>query len=268
MSSSFPPERDAARPRKRPGFRAPAALLVAAGLICAGAPARAEGIRFCVDQANPMFAVAQAAAAVRNDTAILVVRDSSKDDKDEDSGRDQQRFFAKLSKSCDLIMGFPVEANDQNVPDGMGASRPYASTGFVTVSTAAEIPSFARMVSSEKVGVVFLTVASTYFTAQTMSAEHVYYTNHDLYGALLSGEINSALIWQPWLVNELAAHPRKLNVAKLDMPHAGWNIVALYPHAAAHGGAVKRFNQALTTLAASGRLSEIVTPYKIPTINQ
>jgi len=272
MSSSFPPERDTARPRQRPGVWACAAVMAAAGFLCAAAPARADGMRFCVDRANPLFAVdeavARAAAAERNEAAILVVRDSSTDDEDEDSGRDQQRFFAKLSKSCDLIMGFPVEANYENLPDGMGATRPYADTGFVTVSTGAAIPSFERMVASEKIGVVFLTVASTYFTERTMAAEHVYYTNDDLYGALLSGEVNSALIWQPWLVRELAAHPRTLAVAKLDMPHADWKIVALYPRDRADGGAVNKFNAGLSALAANGRLREIVRPYKIPTTNQ
>jgi ABC-type amino acid transport substrate-binding protein len=165
-------------------------------------------------------------------------------------------------------MGFPVEAHFLNLPDGMGATRPYADTGFVTASTGAAIPSFGRMVESQKVGVVFLTVASTYFTAQTMAAEHVYYTNDDLYGALLSGEINSALIWQPWLEKELAAHPRRLAVAKLDMPHADWNIVALYPQAGGAGGAVNEFNAGLSALAANGRLGEIVAPYKIPTTQQ
>jgi len=245
-----------------------AAFLAALVIGCAGKPAHANGIRFCLDQANPMFsidqAVANAVAAEQNTTAVLVVRNSATDDHDDDSGLSQQKFFAKLSKSCDLIMGFPVEAQVENLPDGMAATTPYARTGFVTATTGAPIHSFATMVSADKIGVVFLTVASTYFTVQNMASEHVYESNDELYGALLNGEVNAALIWQPWLNRQLSGHPQTLHVARLDMPHADWNIVALYPQGMQGDATVRMFNAGIASLHAGGKLSDVVHPYAVP----
>lgn len=245
------------------------------GAVCLGGAAQAAPvgtIKFCLDRADPMFnvaeAVANAAAAQQGMAAVLVLRDSSKDDQDSDSAFGQNKFFAKLSKTCDLIMGFPVEAAYLNLPDGMAATLPYAATGFVTATTDTKIASFPAMARTAKLGVVTLTVTSTYFTEADMSHEIVYYSNDELYGALLDGEVNAALIWQPWLDRELAAHPQKLHVAALEMPHAAWNMVALYPQSESQGPAVRGFNAGLAALSADGKLEALVQPYGVPKLNQ
>jgi len=111
-------------------------------------------------------------------------------------------------------------------------------------------------------------VTSTYFTEANMSHEYVYYSNDELYGALLDGEVNAALIWQPWLDRQLAAHPEKLHVAALEMPHAAWNMVALYPQADSKGLAVRDFNAGLAALSADGKLNALDQPYDVPKLNQ
>jgi len=231
-------------------------------------PCRAATISFCVDRANPMMAVDQAvamqAAAAENATAAFVVRDSSKEDADDDSGNAQEKFFAKLAKKCDLVLGFPVEAAYVSLPDGMAASRPYVRTGFVAAATGALPPDFSAMTKSGKVGVVFLTPAETYFDESTIAAEQVYYSNEALYGALIGGKVNDALIWQPWLVHQLADHPAAVKSAFLAMPHTVWNVVALYP---LHGGdtaSVRAFNSGIAKLERDGKLKAAVSPYQIP----
>jgi hypothetical protein len=241
-------------------------------LVCAAPAAQAKTISFCLDKANPMIAtdaaIANAVAASRGDTATLITHDSTQVEHEYDSGKGQEAFFRKLAQSCDIIMGFPVETQVQNLPPGMAASRPYIRTGFVTATTGAPITAFSSMSRSTNLGVVMLTVASTYFTDQTMAHEYVYDTNDQLYGALLSGEVAGALIWQPWLDHELTVRPAKLRVAPLDMPHAAWNIVALYPRAASSGGPARDFNSGIASLAASGRLAALVQPYQPPTFNR
>jgi hypothetical protein len=242
--------------------------VLAAALACA--PAHAAGISFCLDKANPMFAtdkaVANAVAQAQNLTPTFVLRDSSHESTDDDdlTGRSQVRYFTKLAAQCDVIMGFPVEAGFESLPDGMAASLPYARTGFVIASSGASAPSFSAAAHSSQVGVVIMTVASTYFDSSTMTHEHVYYSNDQLYGALKHGDVDAALIWQPWLNQQLVAHPQKLHVAALNMPHAAWNIVALYPQTAQNTAAVQAFNNAVGGFAANGQLSHIVQPYDIP----
>ncbi len=211
-------------------------------------------------------AVANAVAQAQNLTPSFVLRDSSGESTDDDdlTGRSQVRYFTKLATQCDVIMGFPVEAGFNSLPDGMAASPPYAQTGFVMASAGTSAPSFNEAAHSSQVGVVIMTVASTYFDSSTMMHEHVYYSNDQLYGALTHGDVDAALIWQPWLNQQLAAHPQKWHVAAVNMPHAAWNIVALYRQTAQNKAAVQAFNNAIGSLAASGQLSHIVQPYDIP----
>ncbi len=209
-------------------------------------------------------AVAKAAASAEGDTARFVVRDSTKDDADNDDGNAQDKFFEKLAKTCDLVLGFPVEARFVNLPDGMAATRAYARTGFVAAATGDLAPNFPAMTKTGKVGVVFLTPAETYFDETTIAAEQVYYSNEELYGALMTGKVNDALIWQPWLVRELAAHPSAVKTAFLAMPHTVWNVVALYPKTGANKAAVRAFDAGIAKLTRDGKLEAAVSPYKVP----
>jgi ABC-type amino acid transport substrate-binding protein len=256
----------------RPGVIA-AALLAVVGLGCAGKPAHAAPLRMCLDKANPIFtvdqAVANAVAKNQNVAADLIVMDSVKDGDGRLSGKGLDKYLQTLAARCDVIMGFPVEAGHATLPTNMAATLPYVRTGFVAATIGAPAPSFSTMVAKQKtMGVVMLTVPSTYFTAQNMTDEHVYYSNAELLTALDDGEINAALIWQPWLVQQLAGHPQSLRVSHLAMAHAVWNIVGLYPEADKNSAAVRMFNHGVASLAASGGLAKIIKPYNAPTLNQ
>jgi hypothetical protein len=241
--------------------------LVFALVLLAAPAARAKTVTFCVDRANPLFqldeSVAAAAAASQGATSAFVVRDSSKADNDDDSGNEQAKFFVKMAKTCDLIMGFPVEAGYPALPDGMAATRPYARTGFVAAATGRIAGNFSAMAADGKIGVVFLTPASTYFTAQNVAAERVYYSNDELFGALLAGQVNDVLIWQPWLVRELAEHKQTVQTAFLAMPHTQWNIEALYPQTTGQAAA-NLFNNGVRMLRRGGKLAALISPYKTP----
>ncbi len=218
---------------------------------------------FTIDQS-----VATAAAAAAGQTASFYVHDSATDDVDTDSGNKQEKYFAKLAKNCDLIMGFPVEAGFVSLPRGMTASQPYLRTGFVAATTTAPLQSFNGMVAREKIGVVMLTVPSTYFTDQTMHAENVYVTNDELLTALKDHEVDAALVWQPWLISQLTVHQQSVHIAALQMPHAAWNLVALVPQSAQSDVAVRAFNKGLQSLAANGKLGPAVRPFEVPQINE
>jgi len=266
MCSNLAPELNINRPRKRPGLFAGVALCTA---LLGFAQARAENLTVCVDKANPMFAtdmaVARAAASQAGLTPMFLMHNSAVDAVDDDdlTGKSQQKFFATLAAKCGVIMGFPVEAGYENLPNGMAASPPYVQTGFVVASQGA-VPAASRVTHTGQVGVLLLTPAMTYFDDTTMAHEQVYYSNDDMYGALLHGQINAAFIWQPWLNQQLTAHPQKLHQALLDMPHATWDIVALHAQSAQADAAVLKFDSAVTALAASGRLRAIVQPFAVP----
>jgi hypothetical protein len=233
----------------------------------AQSPAGGAVIRFCVDEANPLsttdLAVAQAVAAQGGLRAEIVKLNTSDDgvggDSD-DAKIDPGKAFAKMAAQCDLVMGVPVEANGNGVPKGLQATKPYVRTGFVMATTGTPVQGFAAMTEKADIGVDFLTVPNSYFDDQTAHAEHVYYTNNDLLAALLKGEVGSAMVWQPWLVREEAAHPHALRTAIMSMPDAAWNVVALYmPRAAAQAQA---FNQGLERLEQAGQLKTLVAPYQ------
>ncbi|MGE4480399.1 hypothetical protein [Acidocella sp.] len=264
------PKGDLTRPRKRPGIFSSSAALLAAALFCPGL-AHAGTITFCVDKANPMLptdmAVARAVAQKAGDVAAFVVRDSTKADSDgDDDGPkgETQKTLQALGKQCDLVMGFPMEAGGGNIPEGMSATRPYVRTGFVAVGQGDVSGGFAGLLRAGNIGVLNMSPATTYFTVATMSHEHVYFTNEQLYGAMLDGEVKTALIWKPWLNQQLSMHPHSVHVAELSMPYANWNVVALYPQTAQDSRAVKDFNEAITSLTASHQLGGVVKPYDAP----
>lgn len=273
MSSSLAPEGDLTRPRKRPGIFSSGAMLLTAALLAPGL-AHAGTITFCVDKANPMvstdMAVAQAAARQAGDVAAFVVRDSlhASSGGDDDGPRgENQKSFQALGRQCDLIMGFPLEDGGGNIPEGMSATQPYARTGFVAVGQGQVSGGFKALLHEGQIGVLSMSPATTYFTIKTVSHEHVYFSNDQLFDAMLNGQVQTALIWRPWLNQELAMHPKAVHVAELNMPYANWNVVALYPQSAQNNATVKAFNAALASLSASHKLGGVVKPYDIPANN-
>jgi polar amino acid transport system substrate-binding protein len=286
MSSHCTPEQSGSRPSRRPGrglrgigAHAPSLAALGAMLVFAltARTASADTIRFCLDKANPTFAideaVAKAVAASQAITPVFVVRDSGAiaapgagDLKEmaEGSLRDPVKQLTKLATNCDLVMGYPVEADGTRLPAGFAASAPYVGTGFVMVTAGAPITTFDTMVASHKIGTTFLSLPSAYFTEHTMTAERVYYSNEDTLKALFDGEVDAAMVWQPWLVSALASHPHTLKTAPLALPDARWEIVALYLPDGNRTPKAREFDAGLRTLARSGKLADVVQPFNVP----
>jgi hypothetical protein len=274
-------ERHVPRPRTRPGILSLLALgCLGAGAMLATAHATSgqatsgtatsdkatSAPSFCLDHANPAYAtdraVAVAASRIDHLTPRFVVLDTS-DSHDAMAAR-KPAFFARLAARCDLVMGFPVDAAAPTLPAGVTASAPYARTGFVLAARGATAPEFAALPPHARVGTSYLTVPTTWFTdghGATLD-EHEYSTPADLYHALASGAVDAALIWQPWLVRHLAAHPAGIAERTVSMPNAAWNLVALYRPE--HRAAAARFDREIRGLARSGRLAPLIAPFRLP----
>jgi len=264
------------QPRQRLGAAVSVGVALATLALASSAQAQMNGtvspagpgaIRFCVDEANPLAptdrAVAQAAAAKAGVQAVVVSYNSSgavTDSDGDDAKIDPAKLYAKMAKTCDLIMGVPVVADQPSVPSGFTATPTYLRTGFVMVTTGGPIGSFATMAKRGDIGVDYLTVPINYFDDATVHAEHVYYSNPEALAALLKGEVHAAMLWQPWLVQEEAAHPHGLRTSQINMPDAAWGVVAFYTPQAA--GQARIFNQGLVRLRQTGQLKMLVAPYQ------
>lgn len=229
------------------------------------AVASAASPDFCIDKGNPFFeidrAVATAVAKADHTMPKFTVIDTRVGA--DSLNAQKSAFFAKLAAKCDLVMGFPVETGYPTVPKGVKATTPYAATGFVLAATGSVAPSFASLAPHTTVGVTYLTVPSTYFDhGHGASLEsHQYSSPDSLYRALEQRKVAVALMWQPWLVRELATSHAQVAQHTLRLPHAQWSVVALYR--ASRAAEAARFDKAIHHLAATGRLASLIAPYKL-----
>ncbi len=267
MSSRSMAERRHPRPLRRPGLlRAALAGIVLAA--CGIASARAAGPTVCIDRANPMQRVDRALTAAigrLEGVAPHIVSIDTRDGTDALNAK-KPRFFSMLARQrCDLVMGFPVETGDPALPPGVAATHPYVKTGFV-IAGEAPPPAFSRLAPGTQVGVVYLTVPTTYFGAGPGArlAEHQYSTPAHVLAALKRHEIAYALLWQPLLEQALAQDHMTIHQRPLAQPHANWSVVALYAPTASGRAAARRFDAALAHLAKDGTLARLVAPYHTP----
>src|SRR6202521_2630305 len=110
---------------------------IAAIIIGAVLMHRAESEPFlnvCVGQANPTTAmdarVARAVAKTQGyDVKVVAFEGYGKGGDGFPVGR-----LAKMAQSeCELIMGFPVDVSNPNLPPNLEATLAYASTGFILI---------------------------------------------------------------------------------------------------------------------------------------
>ncbi len=259
--------RSALWPRQRPGHlrTALAGLLLAAAGI---APALASsGPSVCIDRANPLHGVDRALAAAIGRIEGATPRIVSIDTRDGSDALNAKkpRFFAGLVKRCDLVMGFPVETGHPVLPPGVAATRPYLRTGFV-IAGATPPPAFSSLKPGTQVGVVYLTVPTTYFSAGPGArlAAHQYSTPASVLAALGRHEVAYALLWQPLLEQALAKNHMPLHQRALRQPHANWSVVALHAPTPAGRAVAHRFDAALARLAKAGTLARLIAPYHTP----
>lgn len=269
MSSRSMADRSNSRPLWRPGligrFVLAGLMLALGGTVSAHADVKAPSV--CLDRANPFHKIDHALAEAVGRLEGHAPRFVTIDTRDGSDALNAKRpsFFSNLTKRCDLVMGFPVESGYPTLPPGVKATRSYAKTGFVIAGFDAP-PPFAKLAPHTLVGVVYLTVPTTYFGTGTGARldEHEYSAPDDLMTALERHQITYALVWQPSLERALARHPSAIRERQLDTPHAHWSIVALYAPTQDGRRAARKFDAAIGDLARTGRLATLVAPYSSP----
>ncbi|BBD79044.1 hypothetical protein ALSL_0373 [Aerosticca soli] len=198
-------------------------------------------------------AVAQHEGAVLN----LHYFDGSGDDDGFDMGD-----FVKLAAHCDLVLGFPVDADARSVPSGLRMTEPYGHTGFVLVTPHGRAHgSLAQLPPGTRVAVTYQTIPNLYFADHPGLQADVELSDTASLQALQTGKVDAAMLWQPTVASYLAAHDlaRRYDVHELNEPHARFNLVALYDEA--HAAEARRFELAVAKMAASGELARTLAPY-------
>ncbi|HET8883141.1 MAG TPA: c-type cytochrome, partial [Solimonas sp.] len=149
---------------------------------------------------------------------------------------------------------------DGSVPDGLLATTPYASTGFVLVTRDRAVPALDALPDGSVVGVTYMTAPNLYFSAHPHLSAHVYTSDLASVQALEQGHIQAAMLWRPFVAGQLAdAAGKRLRYTPLDEPHARWNLVALYRPESRD--LARQFAQGVIALRASGQLQKLVQPY-------
>jgi polar amino acid transport system substrate-binding protein len=239
-----------------------AALIIGAML---ANPAGASAVlKVCVDQANPTSAMdarlARAAAKTQGYSVTLVSFVGY--------GKGGDGFplgrFAKMAESeCQLIMGFPVDVSDPNLPPNVKATSAYAATGFMLVRRGASgMMSLSELPEGSEVGIAQLdTYAGLLFGTHPNIVMHVYPNDSLMLADLEAKHLAAALVWQPSLLYyEKGQRSRpSLEVRILPGKHMLWSLVALYlPQSQ---DAANLFNKGLYLLKSRGELERLIKPY-------
>src|ERR1700688_3024630 len=241
---------------------------IAAIIIGAVLMHRAESepsLNVCVDQANPTAAmdarVARAVAKTQGYAVRIVPF--------EGYGKGGDGFpvsrLAKMAQSeCELIMGFPVDVSDPNLPPNVEATSAYASTGFVLVRRgSANSVSLGELPKGSEVGISQLdTYAGLLFSAHPNIVMHVYPTDSLMLADLEAKHIAAAMAWQPSIEFYERTHPKAppLKFDLLPGKHMLWNLVALYvPQSQS---AANLFANGLYELQSKGQLERLIKPYQ------
>jgi mono/diheme cytochrome c family protein len=156
---------------------------------------------------------------------------------------------------CQLVLGFPLDAQDAAAPEGLRATRPYGRTGFVLVTRKAAPADLEQLPQGSAVAVTYMTAPNLYFADHPRLSPQVFTSDAASLRALGRGEVSAAMLWRPYV----AAHAGRLHMTALREPHAAWNLVALY--AEANAPVARGFELAVDELRQSGRLQRLLRPY-------
>jgi polar amino acid transport system substrate-binding protein len=247
-------------------------LRIAALILGAVLMHRAEAdavLTVCIDQANPTAAmdtrVARAVAQTQG-YAVKVVPfvGHGKGDDGFPPGR-----FAKMAQSeCELIMGFPVDASDPNLPPNVEATSAYASTGFVLIRRGKSAQmSLGELPNGSEVGIAQLdTYAGLLYSTHPNIVMHVYPKDSLMLADLAAGHIAAGLAWQPSIEFYVNKNPTRPSISVRILPgkHMLWNLVALYvPQSRS---AATLFEKGLDELQSRGQLEPMIKPYEHATM--
>jgi len=243
----------------RVALRLVSSALLAAVLAHRGA--EAAELKVCVDRNSPTAkvdaALARATARIQGTTAQIVGFDGGSDDDDDGLA---PRVFRKLAATqCQLVLGFPLDAQSGAPPEGLRATQPYGRTGFVLVTRARTQASLDQLPRGSEVAVTYMTAPNLYFENHPALTPQVFTSDAASLRALRRGEVAAAMLWRPSVAAQLHG---TLRMTALSEPHASWNLVALYAEdsqAVAQG-----FELAIAELRRSGRLAALLRPYADP----
>ena len=226
---------------------ASATAILVGGVLAHGA-ARAADFSVCIDSASAAAARDQALAesVARQEDLTLSVHKF--DGSGEDEGFGVKEFRALLAKSCDLVLGFPVDTTGGEAPPGLSMTSPYDQTGFgLVTANAAPANTLADLPKDTDVAVTYGTVPNLYFPTHHNIASDIHLSEAETLKALTDGHVKAAMVWQPtWAQYEAANPSPPFSFHPLAEPHARWNIVAIYaPKGAA---AARQFEDGLAAL--------------------
>jgi|SRR6185312_10293424 len=237
-------------------------LVAIAAVLLYGGTAAASELSVCIDKTSPTAALntslARAIAAQEGSTLHVHEFDGSGDDE----GLGPKEFNKLAKESCALVLGFPIDADEQSVPAGLRATTPYGHTGFVLVTardnaadTLSELP------KNSEVAVIYMTTPNLYFANHPGLQADVHVTDADAFKALETHKVGAAMLWQPTVVRFLADRNQaaRFSYHELHEPHAQFNLVALYD--SDHAPAAAAFERAIAALSRSGALAKMLAPY-------
>jgi len=239
------------------------AAVLAVGAVCMH---RAEGksLTVCIDAANPTAAMdLRVAGAVAENQGFELHKVEFEGRGKGDDGFPPSRFAKMAAADCELIMGFPVDVSNPNLPDNVQATSPYASTGFVLVRRAnSKDVALADLPKGSEVGIAQLdTYAGLLYGIHTNIVMHVYDQDSAMLADLAAKRIVAGVAWQPTIESYELSHPKAAQVRMSVLPerHMLWNLVALY--APRSEEAANAFNKGLYELQSRAELKSLITPY-------
>ncbi len=247
--------------------RVTASRLVLAGLVLGAVHlhrAEAEVLNVCIDQANPTAAIdLRVARAIAKSQGVAVNEVDFEGNGKGDDGFPTIRFAKMAQSDCELIMGFPVDISNPNLPEGVEATAPYASTGFVLVRRGdAKNLTLGDLPKGSEVGIAQLdTYAGLLFATHPNIVMHVYESESAMLSDLAARRIAAGLAWQPTIEAYQGRHPKAaaIQVHVLSDKHMQWNLVALYVSRSRE--AADLFNKGLSALESAGNLHPLIAPF-------
>jgi polar amino acid transport system substrate-binding protein len=225
--------------------------------------ADAAELSICVDQANPTATMDLRVARAAAETQGYSVKEVAFEGRGRgDDGLPISKFAKMAASDCQLIMGFPVDVSNPNLPPQVDATASYAGTGFVMVQRAGA-PSIALddLPKGSEVGIAQLdTYAGVLFTTHPNIVMHVYPQDKQMLADLQAKHITAGFAWQPSIASAQSSAHSSVKVAPLAGVHMTWNLVALYAPDSIAAATV--FEQGLHQLQSSGQLEHLIRPYR------
>jgi len=224
------------------------------------------GLSVCIDQSSPAAQMdAHVAAAVGRLHGTNSRISWFNGVGDGDDGYSPRNFATLAGTRCELILGFPVDAQSGQLPDGVYATAPYAQTGFVLVTPSRKkgdhrIETLDTLPSGSTVAVTYLTSPNLFFAAHPQLKAQVFLNDAAAFKALRAHQVAAAALWRPYVAEQLRKAPAApLDYVAISEPHASWNLVALYAETA--NASAVQFQQDIETLRRNGTLTQLVKPY-------